>query len=153
MWTVAGLVEAPARQVADVLFAIRPGRVSEDNALLLWVTYQPLWNNVALALDGGPEEYTLRLGDDPRGYTRMTLDRPRGMITLQGNWWYRGQHTIESHERGAAVVYRVYNMASGLGRFTVPLMQRGFGKGMAKGRQRLLDALGERLHCNTAPLP
>ncbi len=144
-WVISGVIEAPVDEVAKILFDIRPGRATADNDVLHYATYMKWWGGAPLIVEGGPTDYRVKM-DKPGGHVdKFTVDRDRLTLTSQGNWWYRGVHSLEPHERGTRIVHRVYNIAPGAGQFIVPLMQLRLKSEMKDGMKRLFDQLGKRL--------
>ena len=135
MRTVAGVIEAPVPQVWTALLDSNPLLTPEDRE--------------AIARHSGPQPWSSIKGEHLQGRTHIEVDPQRHRIAVEGDWWYRGVHSVEAHERGSLLVYRVYNIAPGVTRLAVPLMQRGLGGQMRDQLQQLLGALGTRLHCAT----
>jgi hypothetical protein len=73
----------------------------------------------------------------------VVVDRAAGTLSVQGGWWYRGEHTVEDHPAGARIVYRIYNVSQ-VRRWMVPLVWRSFRRGMAAPDDQAAR-IGERL--------
>jgi len=131
-WTAAGVVEAPVEQVWEALLAINP--------------YLSVDDRQAIEKESGPLRFTANVG-----YARIVLevDKQRHSITDQGEWWYRGTQSVEPHQRGSLLVYRVYNIAPAASRWLVPFVVRNFDAVTRERLQQTLRTLGERLHCRT----
>lgn len=78
------------------------------------------------------------------GYAMKTeLDVERGMVAVQGGWWYRGEYFVSEHPAGSRVTHRVVNAAE-WGAWGVPLANRffiGFRGKVAEGFAQLLKDL------------
>ena len=73
--------------------------------------------------------------------------------TVQGGWWYRGEHLALPHPEGTRYVHRVYNVAQWW-RWGVPLANRlfvGYHEKLRAGMRVGLAELGTRLGCATRP--
>ncbi|WP_143266123.1 MULTISPECIES: hypothetical protein [Amycolatopsis] len=76
---------------------------------------------------------------------RVRKDAAQGWIEARGQWWWCGRVEVHEHAAGARVVYRIYNVATGLAGRLVPVtVARGH-----RGPGPLLAELGERLGCRT----
>jgi len=74
---------------------------------------------------------------------RMELDAERGMVAVQGGWWYRGEYFVSEHPAGSRVTHRVVNAAE-WGAWGVPLANRffiGFRGKVAQGFAQLMKDL------------
>jgi hypothetical protein len=67
------------------------------------------------------------------------VDAGRRFAAQQGDWWYRGEYTVEDDPAGARVTHRVYNVAS-RGGWAVSLTKRfgGFAGRVREGFDRML---------------
>ncbi|OLB65346.1 MAG: hypothetical protein AUI10_07085 [Actinobacteria bacterium 13_2_20CM_2_72_6] len=146
-------MEAPVNKVAGLLLDLRPGRVTKDNGFLIYHAYLPLWQGREVEVKGGPEHFTAAVGrSDGKGDITIDVDRANNTFASQGNWWYRGVHTIQPYKNGSLVVHQVYNIAPGAGRWAVPLMQWRFESQLRNSLGALLKATGEVLHCKAEVL-
>lgn len=150
MWTLAGVVEAPVEQVLGVLFNVRPGRVDGDNGLVLSTEGPAEYG--AIVLEGGPHRFTATAGQPAVTSVNVEVDREGRRLVVQGHFWYRGVYTLEPHERGSRILYRVYNVAPGVPQWLVRLWQFQFPRRMRNRFQRLLHAVGGRLACAAYPI-
>jgi hypothetical protein len=133
-WTVAGVVEAPVDEVWAALLAVGPVAALVDTS--------------AVARAGASEVLRTTVGQPGAGRTHLEIDPRQHRIALQGDWWYRGVHTVEPHPRGSRVVYRVYNIAPGVGRWAAQLVQGPqHARTMQAQHRELLQTLGARLGC------
>ena len=148
-WSVSGLVEAPPAKVSALLLRFDAGLVTPDSAPLVAATYQKLWGGRKVYIHGGPREYYASVGQENAEDVEIEVDRANGIVAMKGHWWYGGTHTVEPHASGTLVVHRAWNIASGMGRLAVPLVNRGFERQMRDGMKDLLRALGDRLHVKT----
>ena len=74
---------------------------------------------------------------------RMELDAERGMVAVQGGWWYRGEYFVSEHPAGSRVTHRVVNVA-GRTAWAAPLANRffiGYRGKVAEGFAQLLKDL------------
>ena len=74
---------------------------------------------------------------------RMELDAERGMVAVQGGWWYRGEYFVSEHPDGSRVTHRVVNAAE-WGAWGVQLANRffiGFRGKVTQGFAQLLKDL------------
>ena len=133
-WTESGMVAAPVAQVWSVLLASTPLLSPADKQ--------------AAARATGPEPFVAASAQPGGG--RVEVDPHRHRIAVQGEWWYRGEYTVEPHPRGSLVVYRVYNIAPGAGWWAAQLVQGpGHARTMRPHLQDLLRTLGDQLRCES----
>ncbi|MDL4774113.1 MULTISPECIES: hypothetical protein [Thermomonosporaceae] len=78
------------------------------------------------------------------GMGEVTVNEAERRVSLQGDWWYRGEHIVKEHDGGSLIQYQVYNIASGATRWMVPLVAPSNGK-LRDGFQELLRGLGQSL--------
>jgi len=65
------------------------------------------------------------------------------VLAFQGEWWYRGEYTLDPRGQGTQVTYRVYNVAT-RARWAVPLINRlfiGFSQTTRKGFAEILKVI------------
>jgi hypothetical protein len=77
------------------------------------------------------------------------VDHVNRTVAIQGGWWYRGEYTLEPHDKGTRIVHRVYNVAQ-RGRWAVPLANKffiGFRDRTRTGLADQLAAYGATLEC------
>ena len=133
-WTVAGTVAAPVAQVWDTLLAGTPLLSPADKQ--------------AAARAAGPEPFVAASAQPGEG--RVEVDTRGHRLTVQGEWWYRGEYTVEPHPRGSLVVYRVYNIAPGAGWWAAQLVQGpGHARTMRGHLHDLLRIIGDQLRCES----
>lgn len=133
-WSVSGVVEAPVEKVWEVLLESNPILSTADKA--------------AITRQNGSQPFTTSIGKAGEGRTHIEVDKQHHSVALQSEWWYRGVHSVESHERGSLLVYRVYNIAPGIGWWAAQLVQGPQNaRGMKDQLQELLKAIGARLAC------
>lgn len=53
----------------------------------------------------------LMFASGPPSGVHTDADRATNTISYWGNWWYRGEDSVEPHPEGALLVHRVYNIA------------------------------------------
>jgi hypothetical protein len=132
-WTVSGVVEAPVEKVWPLLM---------DSFSTIGV------DRKAVEAYSGPQPYVTYLGKPGNGKITIEVDKVRHSIATQGEWWYRGVHTVEPHPRGSRVIYCVYNIAPGMGWWIAQLVQGRENAARMKGQlQSMLDAIGKQLSC------
>lgn len=135
-WMAAGIVEAPIDRVWPVLVELHPA--------------------LPVAVKGavrGMSPVVTMLDTPDGGKQRIELDPTRHSITIAGEWWYRGVYALEPHTRGSLLVYRVYNIAPGIGRWVAQLMQGPqHARGMRQHIASLLRLVGDRLECQVTLL-
>ena len=98
-----GIVEAAPDRVAEILLDVRPGGRS------------PLAAPGQIAGEGP------RASDQPPGDSFVvrhdgsrlvvTVDRAACSVTMQGEWWYRGETSVASEPRGSLLTHRVFDVA------------------------------------------
>lgn len=109
-----------------------------------------VWDDLAQQLlpDGRRAgRYTV---EDFPGHT-STVEVGGHAVAFQGGWWYRGEWSVEPHQKGALLVHRVYNVAQWM-RWGVPLANRffiGYEATTRKGFAEKLAQMGNRLGCST----
>ena len=136
-WTVAGIVAAPVDQVWATLLAGTPLLSPADKQ--------------AAARAVGPEPFVATSAQPGGG--RVEVDPRQHRLAVQGEWWYRGEYTVEPHPRGSLVVYRVYNIAPGAGWWVAQLVQGpGHARTMRGHLHDLLQGIGDHLRCESSLL-
>ena len=135
-WTLRGVIEAPVSQVWETLLEGAAGLTPADRQ--------------QIAREVGPQRFTNTSGPGG-GKLYVAVDKQRHTLALQGEWWYRGVYTVEPHAQGSLLVYRVYNIAPGPGRWLVPLVHRAqnYDAQIRRQFQQMLQAIGARLGCAT----
>lgn len=135
-WQAAGVVEAPVSEV----WALLPESI-------------PSLGPAVRRLTSGDERdiQAFELATPREGRVHVEIDRRAHRIAVQGEWWYRGVYSVEPHERGSLVVYRVYNVALGASWWAARLVQgpqhaREMGRHLAKTLAAVCDRLGCSFH-------
>jgi len=135
---VSGIVEAPVEQVWDILIDATPGLTATDKEMI--------------ARQGEAQPFTTAVGKPGEGKTKIEVDKNQHSIAIEGEWWYRGVHTVKHHPKGNLVIYEVYNIAPGLTRWMAQLVQGPqHARTMDYQLQQVLDAISDRLHCPAYP--
>ena len=132
-WSVSGIVEAPVEHVWAALLELTPELSPADRQA---ITHHPT---------------TQPYRAQPSGAIKVDteVDYRNHKLTTQGEWWYRGVTSVESHPRGSLVVYRVTNIAPGVGWWVAQLVQGPeHARNMKPTLQQLLTAIGKTLACN-----
>jgi hypothetical protein len=94
------------------------------------------------------ELFTTTVGNSMEGLVKIDVDKQRHSIAIEGQWWYRGIHTAEPHQKGSRLVYSVYNIAPSATRWMAQLVQGPQNaRNMPQQLRELLDAIGSQLHC------
>jgi len=138
-WSVSGVVEAPVEQVWPLLL---------DGFRSVGV------DRKAVEAYSGPQPYVTYLGTPGNGKITIEVDKARHSIATQGEWWYRGVHSVESHRHGCLITYNVYNIAPGIGWWAAQLVQGRENAAKMKGQlQATLDAIGKQLDCAVSKAP
>ncbi|GAA2549346.1 hypothetical protein GCM10010435_18910 [Winogradskya consettensis] len=130
-----GVVEATPDEVAAVLLDARPGGRSPIAA-------------TGTARPAKGDEFTVTRDGST---LTVVVDRAARSISQQGEWWYRGVTSVELDERGALVVHRILNIATG-NRWAVRFVSRGPINSAPTSFAKLLGGLGEQLDCAAYPL-
>jgi hypothetical protein len=90
LWSVAGVVAAPVGSVWEALVASIPALAGEDVRALVHST--------------SPQVVNAALGDPLSDASiRVQVDPDRHCVTVEGQWWYRGETSVEPDERGSLV--------------------------------------------------
>ncbi|MFL6211000.1 MAG: hypothetical protein ACJ74W_19280 [Pyrinomonadaceae bacterium] len=133
-WIASGIVESSVSRVWTALL---------DTCFNL-----PEPEKKALELHEETGPFTFTAGSHIEGKAYFEIDKQKLEIAIQGQWWYRGTTRVESHEKGALVTYRVYNIAPGLGWWVARFIQgRENAKSMKPQLRQTLDTIGARLKC------
>ena len=61
-------------------------------------------------------------GGATAGHVTVRADTARRTVSVKGRWWYKGVFSVEPHPEGSLVRYEVFNAASPLTRWAVPLV-------------------------------
>ncbi|MEP6987209.1 MAG: hypothetical protein ABI970_16500 [Chloroflexota bacterium] len=132
-WTVSGVVEAPVEKVWPLLL---------DSFSSVGV------DRKAVESYSGQQPYVIYIGKPGNGKITVEVDKVKHSILIQGEWWYRGVHTVTPHLRGSLITYNVYNIAPGIGWWAAQWVQgRENARGMKGQLQAGLDAIGKQLGC------
>lgn len=107
---------------------------------------KPSWSASGV-VDAPPKEVWKALVRSLResGVGEVTVNEAERRVSLQGDWWYRGEHIVKDHDGGSLIQYHVYNIASGMTRWMVPMFAPSKDK-LRDGFQELLRGLGKSLH-------
>lgn len=131
-WMVSGIVEAPVEQVWEVLLNGNP--------------YLSTVDRETIARQAEP--FATAVGNQTQGFMKVSVDKKAHSIAVEGQWWYRGVHTVEPDQKGSRVTYSVYNIAPGPTRGMAQLVQGPQNaRNMPQQLQELLTAIGSKLHC------
>lgn len=103
-----------------------------------------LW--MAAGVVEAPIEQVAALALDAPPGPKVAVDHARRTVATWGDWWYRGETTLEPHPRGTRLVYRVYNIAQ-TQRWMVPLVYLQTRGALARGFEETLSRLGRQLGC------
>ncbi len=140
-WVVSGIIEAPVEQVWEAFFESTPLVSASDKQ--------------TVARESGPVRLAGYVGAYSGGISSKAhteIDKQHRFIAVQGGWWYRGVHSIEPHERGSLISYRVYNLEQGPARWLIPWMNPKLGEQMKQGMLDTLHQISEKLHCKVYPI-
>ncbi|MFD1933083.1 MULTISPECIES: hypothetical protein [Nonomuraea] len=139
-WEVAGTVDAPADAVADLLLAVKPGRVGDDNLLVLaGMSAARRGAMTVLAGDLTGSYRAVVAGTD--GQVDIAVDPGLRAVAVQS--WYGGVHTVTSAEDGISrVSHRVHTVLPGHDRFSTP---GDMESRLWSGLERVLCVIGDRL--------
>jgi hypothetical protein len=129
-WQVTGTIAAPVAAVAALLFAVGPGRIGYDNALVLADLPAARLGLLSLAAGVTPDSFRVVGLDDE---IDLAVDRDRGALGIR--CWFGSVHTVQPYGPGCRVVHRVHFAPSGDG-----IEQR-----MRDGLTRVLDVIADRL--------
>ncbi|WP_426502066.1 hypothetical protein ACPPVO_30935 [Dactylosporangium sp. McL0621] len=114
---------------------------------LLFTATAPIAAPLAAVLpliDGG---WVLESMLTPQSRAYVDVDHRPGVVGMQGHWWYRGEIAADPGPAGAALTYRVFNIAQ-RGAWAVPLANKlfiGYGKGVQQTADKLAAAIEEKL--------
>lgn len=105
--SASAVIARPLEAVAEYVLRVAPGPLAPTNAPLLSLTSEP-----TMTLSGGPDRFEARLpgvhSDDSS--VTVEVDRGRRMLTVQGQWWYRGEYTLDSDPAGTRLTYTIFNL-------------------------------------------
>ena len=76
----------------------------------------------------------------------LTVDDAHRSITLTGQWWYQGVHTVHLHPKGSQVTYRVHNIAQ-VARTLAFLQRLFYVKKMRQDFEQMLRQIGRHIGC------
>ncbi len=135
-WQAAGTVHAPVEQVWKILLETQP------------ILTDSMRDEIARTKKGSV--FSVSKGEHGEGRITIEVDAQANWIAVQGEWWYRGVHTVAPHKQGSLVTYSIYNIASGVGWWMAQLVQgpqqaRVMHAQLAEG----LAGMGKRLGCKT----
>lgn len=95
---------------------------------------------VAVIVPGAPERVLARVAELVGG--RVEMAGERGLVAVQGGWWYRGEYEVAPAGGGTRLTHRVRNVARS-GRWAVPLANRLFLGYRARTRRGLAALVAE----------
>src|SRR5262249_33167811 len=128
-WIVTGIVEAPVEKVWTDLLNGNPYLSAADRE--------------AIARQIGVFRTTA--GNAMEGFVKIEVDKRQHSSAMEGQWWYRGIHTIEPDQKGSRIVYSVYNIAPISTRWMAQLVQGPQNaRNMPHQLQELLTAIGSQ---------
>jgi hypothetical protein len=126
-WIVSGIVEAPVEKVWRDTLENTPWLTAADKKAVSQGENAPFYSPTS---------------------AKVEVDTEHHSIALQGGWWYSGVHSIETHERGSRIVYKIYNVAPGLGWWIAQFIQGPQAtRNMEQTFQKQLSEMANRLHC------
>jgi predicted heme/steroid binding protein len=133
-WRVSGVIEAEVEEVWNVLLETHPNLLANDKT----------------AIRNGSEVFKTSRGTSGEGKIYLEVDASQYSISVKGEWWYRGVHTLGEHPQGTLLTYSVHNVAPMLSRWMASLVQGPEHARTMKSRlESMLNAIGERLDCKT----
>ncbi|MET9344897.1 hypothetical protein [Nonomuraea sp. NPDC003804] len=135
---MAGTVDAPADAVADLLLAVKPGRVGDDNLLVLaGMSAARRGAMTVLAGDLTGSYRAVVAGTD--GQVDIAVDPGLRAVAVQS--WYGGVHTVTSAADGISrVSHRVHTVLPGHDSTHADMESR-----LWSGLERVLRVIGDRL--------
>ena len=122
-WAVSGVIEARPEKVWEALIAANPALTEADKKAIR---------------NGSDSPITFTSGKPGEGKIQVEVDKKRRSIAIQGEWWYRGVHSVEQHKQGSLLVYRIYNIAPGVGWWMARFVQ---GPQVARSMKSQFEAL------------
>ncbi|MFI6316907.1 hypothetical protein ACIBG8_05280 [Nonomuraea sp. NPDC050556] len=136
-WEVAGTVDASADAVADLLLAVKPGRVGDDNLLVLaGMSAARRGAMTVLAGDLAGSYRAVVAGTDAQ--IDVTVDP--GLRALAVQSWYGGVHSVASADDGTCLIsHRVHSA-----QYPPP---GDMESRLWSGLERVLRVIGDRLGC------
>ncbi|WP_433235021.1 hypothetical protein ACQPYK_24560 [Streptosporangium sp. CA-135522] len=139
-WEVAGTVNAPADAVTDLLLSVRPGRVGDDNLLVL-AGMSAARRGAMSVLAGDLTGSYLAVVAGTDGHMDIAVDPDLRAIAVQS--WYGGVHTVAPAADGITrVSHRVHTVLPGHDRFPTP---GDMEPRLWSGLERVLHVIGDRL--------
>jgi hypothetical protein len=133
-WSVSGIVEAPVDKVWEALVDVTPGL--------------PPTVKDAIAHQDETRPFTTTVGKPGESRIKIEVEKQQHSIAIEGEWWYRGVYSVETHQKGSLLVYSVYNIAPGSTRWMAQLVQGPqHARTMNQQLEDLLKTIGSKLHC------
>ncbi|MBF6611917.1 MAG: hypothetical protein IVW55_02185 [Chloroflexi bacterium] len=138
-WTASGVVEAPVEKAWKALLDALPDLPTSVRG--------------AIVTRNSDQSFITSAGKPGEGKMRFEIDRKRHQIAIEGEWWYRGVYSVEPHANGSLLVYRVYNIAPGIGWWAVQSVQgQQHARTMPRRLEALLGLIGQHLGCKVVML-
>jgi hypothetical protein len=141
-WEVQGTVAAPPAAVADLLLAVKEGRVGGDNLLVLASACAA--RQGAMTVVAGSGFYRADLAG-PIEPVEIQVDAARRTLAVQS--WYAGTHTATACPEGTRVTHRVYRVLPDHPGFTAGIAKLGLQARMARDLHQVLTVITDRLGC------
>lgn len=138
-WQASGIVYAPVAQVWQALLET-----------------QPMLTDAMRKKIAGTEKgriYSVEVGEPGNGRMTIEVDPDAHRVAVQGEWWYRGVHSVKERGNASLVTYSIFNVAPGITRWMAQLVQGPEQARAMKGQlAERLTGIGERLGCKTEML-
>jgi hypothetical protein len=143
-WEVQGSVAASASAVAELLLAVKAGRVGDDNLLVLARASGARQGAMTAVAGSGAGVYRAELAG-PIEPVKIQVDAPRSTLAVQS--WYAGTHTATACPEGTLVTHRVHRVLPDHPGFAAGIAELGLQARMARDLRQVLAVIADRLGC------
>lgn len=143
-WHVSAIINAPVEKVWETFLqsfsALTPQEKSELN-----------WEQIIQKVEKGHDTGIVKaqVGRHNEGRKYLEINAMSHSVVVQGEWWYRGEYSMSSHQRGTLFVYQVTNIAPGIGWWAARFVQGPqHARHMREQLYAFLQIIAEKLACS-----
>ncbi|MFF0343955.1 hypothetical protein [Kribbella sp. NPDC004875] len=141
-WEVHETVPASTDAVAELLLAVREGRVGDDNLLVLAGASTARLGAMTVVAGPGPGRYRAEFAGQVEP---VRIEVGRTALAVQS--WYAGVHEVTATPAGALVTHRVHRVDAHHPGFAPGIAELGLRARMARDLGRVLAVIADRLGC------
>ncbi|QGQ96627.1 hypothetical protein EHS13_17965 [Paenibacillus psychroresistens] len=157
----SGLVEAPYERLISLLLDVQSGMVGGSRIPFILSGLTQASTSANLDIRGGPEHFTVySTGVHVSRLVNVEVLRKEALVAIYGGYWYRGEYTLEQHQKGTLIKLSIYNIAPGFTKVFVPFLKeyRQLRNGYSSSNPRnpafeaFLESIGKQLACKACTI-